>query len=87
MDPPDVAGLGVCPGGAAAQTTTATLQRMVRDATGAVLQGVTITVRSPDTGVTRVTVTDAMRDSGSYFPLAAGTLGDLPRNAGRGPGL
>ena len=54
-----VLGLCFCARGTSAQTTTATLQGAARDATGAVLPGATITVRSPDTGVTRVSVTDA----------------------------
>ena len=62
-----VLGLCFCPRGASAQTTTATLQGTVRDASGAVLPGATITDRSPDTGVTRVSVTDA---TGRYYVTA-----------------
>jgi hypothetical protein len=57
-------GICCCAGGAAGQTTTASLQGVVRDATLAITPGVTITVRSPDTGVTRVVVTDA---AGRYY--------------------
>jgi hypothetical protein len=53
-----------------AQTTTASLQGTVRDASGAVLPGVTVTVRSSQTGFTRTAVTEA--DGGyyiSYLPV------------------
>lgn len=51
-------------GTAAAQTTTATLQGLVRDTSGAVLPGVTVTVRSPETGFTRTVTTDG---KGEYY--------------------
>lgn len=51
-------------GTAAAQTTTATLQGLVRDTSGAVLPGVTVTVRSPETGFTRTATTDG---KGEYY--------------------
>jgi hypothetical protein len=60
-------GICLCMGEAVAQTTTATLQGTARDVTGAVLQGVTIVVRSPDTGVTRVAATDA---TGRFYVAA-----------------
>ena len=44
--------------GAAAQIATATLAGNVRDATGAALPGVTITIRSAATGAVRTTTTD-----------------------------
>ena len=44
---------------ARAQTTTGTLTGDVRDATGAVVAGVEVTVRHLDTGLTRTTVSDA----------------------------
>ena len=56
---PVLVGFSACPGGAAAQTTTATLQGVARDTSEAVLPGVAIAVRSADTGVTRTAVTDA----------------------------
>jgi hypothetical protein len=42
-----------------AQTTTATIQGVVRDTSEAVLPGVAISVRSPDTGLTRTAITQA----------------------------
>ena len=42
-----------------AQTTTATVQGVVRDTSEAVLPGAAITVRSPDTGLTRTAITQA----------------------------
>jgi Carboxypeptidase regulatory-like domain len=47
------------PASVAAQTATGTVSGTVRDATGAVLPGVTITIRSAATGASRVVVTDA----------------------------
>lgn len=43
---------------ALAQTTTATVLGVVRDPSGAVLPGVTVTLRNADTGFTRTTATD-----------------------------
>ena len=56
--------LGVAGDPAAAQTTTATVQGVVRDASGALLPGVTVTLRDRDTGFVRSTTTDG---TGSYF--------------------
>ena len=57
---------------ASAQTVTGTMQGTVRDATGGVLPGVTVTARSGDTGQSRETVTN---DAGFYalpfLPLGA----------------
>jgi hypothetical protein len=50
-----LAALLALPAMAGAQTTTASLQGTVKDASSAVLPGVTVTVRSPDTGFTRTT--------------------------------
>ena len=47
-----------------AQTTTATIQGVVKDTSEAVLPGVAITVRSPDTGFTRFAITQA---NGRFF--------------------
>ena len=52
------------PRASGAQTTTATLQGVVRDASGAMLPGVTVTLRDQNTGFVRTTVTD---HSGAYF--------------------
>jgi hypothetical protein len=41
-----------------AQVTTATILGSVRDDSGAVLPGVSVTVKHLDTGATRVVVTD-----------------------------
>lgn len=49
---------------ARAQTTTATVQGVVRDASGAVLPGATVTLRHQETGFTRTTTTDGR---GAYF--------------------
>ena len=61
---------------AVAQRSTATVRGVVRDATQAVLPGVTITVTNQDTGLTRTTVTNA---SGSYsvpeLPVGRYTVG------------
>ena len=48
---------------ALAQVTTATISGVVHDETGAVLPGVTVTLKHVDTGATRTLVTD---DKGSY---------------------
>src|SRR5438552_747697 len=48
---------------ASAQTITATLQGVVRDASRGVLPGATVTVRDADTGFVRATTTDA---TGTY---------------------
>src|SRR5688572_33451760 len=50
-------------GSALAQSTTATISGVAKDDSGAVLPGVTIVVRSTDTGSTRELVTD---DQGRY---------------------
>src|SRR6266542_1369566 len=49
---------------ASAQLSTAELAGTVRDSSGAVLPGVTVTVTQTDTGFTRTVVTD---DSGAYL--------------------
>lgn len=54
--------LAVSSGLAIAQTTTASLRGTVKDASNAVLPGVTVTVRSPETGFTRTAATDAKGD-------------------------
>jgi hypothetical protein len=46
------------PAAAAGQTTTATLQGVVRDTSHAVLPGATVTLRGADTGFVRTTTTD-----------------------------
>src|SRR5262245_62050251 len=46
-----------------AQTTTGTILGTAKDQTGAVLPGVTITIRNLDTGAVREVITD---DSGRY---------------------
>jgi outer membrane receptor protein involved in Fe transport len=63
---------------AVAQTATGTVSGTVRDSTGAVLQGVTMTIRSAATGASRSVVTDAEGryrianiDSGEYELRAA----------------
>src|SRR5439155_24705206 len=48
---------------ASAQTMTATLQGVVRDASRAVLPGATVTLRDADTGFVRATATDG---TGTY---------------------
>jgi hypothetical protein len=47
-----------------AQTTSATLQGIVRDGSGAVLPGVAVTVRNQDTGFTRTATSDGR---GAYY--------------------
>lgn len=56
--------LGLAGDPAAAQTTTATVQGVVRDTSGALLPGVSVVLRDRDTGFVRSTTTDA---TGSYF--------------------
>lgn len=53
--------------GAMAQTTTATISGVVKDTSGAVLPGATITVKSAETGAARTVVTDA---AGHYSVLS-----------------
>lgn len=54
-----------------AQTTTATISGVVKDETGAVLPGVSVTVTNRETGITRAGITD---DSG-YFNIPRLTVG------------
>jgi hypothetical protein len=56
--------VALCTGNAAAQTTTATLQGTVTDASNAVLPGATVTVKNTETGFTRTAITDA---KGTYY--------------------
>ena len=49
---------------ASAQTTSATLQGIVRDGSGAVLPGVAVTVRNEETGFTRSATSDGR---GAYY--------------------
>ena len=55
--------VGLVPAVAGAQVTTADLVGTVRDASGSIVPGVTVTVINEATGVTRVTITS---DSGTY---------------------
>lgn len=49
----------ICPADARAQVTSASMLGVVEDQTGAVLPGVSITIRNVDTGITRTVFTDA----------------------------
>src|SRR4029450_269353 len=67
--------LAVCRVPALGQTTTATLQGAVRDASRAVLPGATVTLRDVNTGFVRVTTTDqAGAYVLSYVPPGTDTL-------------
>ncbi len=55
--------VGLVPAVAGAQVTTADLVGTVRDGSGSIVPGVTVTVTNEATGVTRVTITS---DSGTY---------------------
>lgn len=55
--------LALAAGSAAAQITTATITGSVKDESGAILPGVSVTVKNVDTGITRNVITD---DSGNY---------------------
>jgi hypothetical protein len=60
---------------ALAQTTTATLQGVVRDASAAVLPGASVTLREQSTGLVRATTTDrGGRYVLSYVPAGSYTL-------------
>src|SRR3954468_959471 len=57
---------------AAAQETTGTITGVTTDQSGAVLPGVTVTIRNPDAGISRLVVTNS---AGVYTPalLPVGT--------------
>jgi hypothetical protein len=54
---------GVVPAAAQSQATNGTIEGIVRDGSGAVLPGVTLTVKNTDTGLERVVVTN---EAGAY---------------------
>src|SRR5687768_8496276 len=58
-----IIGILATAGVANSQTTTATVQGVVRDASQGILPGATVSVRNVDTGFARTTVTD---DRGAY---------------------
>ncbi len=51
--------LVICSQLALAQVNTATISGVVQDASGAVIPGVSVTVRNQDTGLTRTLTTDS----------------------------
>src|SRR5207247_9061263 len=55
-----------------AQVTTATIAGVVQDASGAVIPGVSITIKNVETGVTRT----ATSDEGGRYTVPELTLGD-----------
>src|SRR3954468_18353676 len=74
----------------AAQETTGTITGVVTDQTGAVLPGVTVTVKNADTGLTRIVVTNETGTySASLLPIGTYDVGfELAGfNADKRPGL